>query len=181
MIVMAGATRRSSQSVRIACRARAADHGHETRPTGGRFLNGHAAVSKPVFTAFRWGPKIERERGLMLAVLVDAINCYQKYAFSSNLPGRETFVDALEWLTSTDGSYLFSFESICEILEIDAEYVRRGLGEWYERVQGGREGRQTRASVGDRAPRRVRVCRVAGAAGARSAAHTGTRLLSCPA
>jgi hypothetical protein len=35
---------------------------------------------------------------------------------------------------SADRSWLFSFENICDTLEINAEYVRRGLREWREKM-----------------------------------------------
>ena len=48
------------------------------------------------------------------------------------------FEEAREWVTSVDRTWLFSFENICDTLEISAEYVRRGLREWREKNQGGR-------------------------------------------
>ena len=81
----------------------------------------------------------ERERLLMLAVLEDAIVCYQRYSRARGPGARHLFEEAQEWLESRDRSVLFSFESICDTLEISAEYVRRGLREW--RSRGGRRGR----------------------------------------
>ena len=69
----------------------------------------------------------------MLAVLEDAIDCYQKFAHSRDPRGEQMFQEAGEWVGSSDRSWLFSFENICDTLEIDAEYVRRGLREWRER------------------------------------------------
>lgn len=85
------------------------------------------------FAAFRRAGGLERERLLMLAVLEDAIDCYQKYAFAKDPRGRQIFDEAGEWVASADRSWLFSFENICDTLEINAEYVRRGLREWKER------------------------------------------------
>jgi hypothetical protein len=51
------------------------------------------------------------------------------------------FDEAEEWVTSEDRSWLFSFENICDTLEINAEYVRRGLREWRERNQSGKRPR----------------------------------------
>jgi hypothetical protein len=42
---------------------------------------------------------------------------------------------------SGDRVWLFSFENICDTLEISAEYVRRGLREWREKNQHGRRPR----------------------------------------
>ena len=93
------------------------------------------------FAAFRRSGGLERERLLMLAVLEDAIDCYQKYAHVRDPRGNQMFLEAQEWVTSEDRSWLFSFENICDTLEINAEYVRRGLREWRERNQSGKRSR----------------------------------------
>ena len=85
------------------------------------------------FAAFRRSGGLERERLLMLAVLEDAIDCFQKYAHAKDPRGRQMFDESRDWVTSDDRSWLFSFENICDTLEISAEYVRRGLREWCER------------------------------------------------
>src|SRR6267143_1058256 len=82
------------------------------------------------FAAFRREGGLERERLLMLAVLEDAVDCYQKYAHSRDPRGHQMYDEAREWL--------FSFENICDTLEISGEYVRRGLREWREKNQNGR-------------------------------------------
>lgn len=85
------------------------------------------------FAAFRRAGGLERERLLMLAVLEDAIDCYQKYAHARDPRGRQMFEESREWVLSADRSWLFSFENICDTLEINADYVRRGLREWRDR------------------------------------------------
>jgi hypothetical protein len=93
------------------------------------------------FAAFRREGGLERERLLMLAVLEDAIDCYQKYSHSRDPRGRQMFDEAREWVTSSDRTWLFSFENICDTLEISAEYVRRGLREWCDKSQSSRRAR----------------------------------------
>jgi hypothetical protein len=61
----------------------------------------------------------------MAAVLEDAINIVRKRPRSR--AGRE----AREWLSSSDASWPFAFERICEALDLDADSVRR-------QVAGGR-------------------------------------------
>ena len=55
----------------------------------------------------------------MVAVLEDAINVLRKRPRSR--AGRE----AREWVGSTDASWPFAFERICDALDLDAESVRR--------------------------------------------------------
>ena len=54
------------------------------------------------FAAFRREGGLERERLLMLAVLEDAVDCYQKYCHARDPRGRQMFDEAREWVTSGD-------------------------------------------------------------------------------
>ncbi len=69
----------------------------------------------------------------MIAVLHDAVECYQKYLLADDRVGRELFAEAAAWLSCTSSDALFSFESISEALDIEADYVRRGLAAWHKR------------------------------------------------
>ena len=77
--------------------------------------------------------KLSSEKRLMLAVLHDAFECYQKYVFAEDRLGRELFAEAAAWIHCTQSKGLFSFESISETLDIEPEYFRRGLAEWHRR------------------------------------------------
>ena len=67
------------------------------------------------------------ERGLMLAVLEEAVHSYLKYRNSTTRRGRRLFAEAQAWFWSDDQEYLFAFENICTYLQLDPNYVRRGL------------------------------------------------------
>ena len=62
------------------------------------------------------------EARLALAILQDAIQIYCKPEASLRLR-RE----AASWLGSSDRSWCFSFERICEALGFDSDYIRGGL------------------------------------------------------
>ena len=70
---------------------------------------------------------------LMLAVLEDAMRCYQTYANSRSRVQRRLFVEAEGWLMDRRGDGAFAFETVCETLGIDPRYLREGLRRW--RVQ----------------------------------------------
>lgn len=78
------------------------------------------------------------ERRLMLAVLEDAVDVYRKQAAAQQPRGKELFRDAEEWIENTDPSWLFSFQNICDVLDIDADYLRRGLHVWKQRATSSR-------------------------------------------
>lgn len=66
----------------------------------------------------------------MLAVLQDAIRCFQDYASAQRGRKRRLFVEAEQWIRESDSSWIFSFESICETLGLNPEYIRGGLRSW---------------------------------------------------
>ncbi|HYC57743.1 MAG TPA: hypothetical protein VEL28_22650 [Candidatus Binatia bacterium] len=80
------------------------------------------------------------ERGLMLAILRDAVECYQKYALSRDPRGRDLHDEAAEWIFSRDREWPFSFENICDVLGVSAGYIRAGLAPL--RQAGGRRVRK---------------------------------------
>jgi len=82
------------------------------------------------FAAFSREGGLVRERRLMLAVLQDAVECYQKYALARDPKGRLLFEGAEEWIESGEREWPFSYENICEILGLNPGYIRRGLSKW---------------------------------------------------
>jgi hypothetical protein len=77
------------------------------------------------------------ERRLMIAVLEDAVDVYRKQAGATDERGEHLFAEADEWIEDPDRSWLFSFQNICDVLDIDADYLRRGLRVWKERARDG--------------------------------------------
>lgn len=82
---------------------------------------------------FRRKANLEPERELMLAVLEDAIWCFQKYIFARDSKRRGLFRDAEAWIFEENSDRLFSFENICELWGLNPQYVRQGLARWKER------------------------------------------------
>jgi len=82
--------------------------------------------------ALRRKGALKPERRLIIAVLQDAIECYQKNLFAREGKARQLFADAEEWIDSGDRTHYFSYENLCEILDMNPEFVRRGLHQWRE-------------------------------------------------
>jgi hypothetical protein len=76
-----------------------------------------------------FGPskKLAPERRLITAVLEDAINRATKYRFATDGPGRRLFDEEQQWLFSEETHWPYSFECICDVLDLDADAVRQGL------------------------------------------------------
>ena len=84
------------------------------------------------FETFRRRTPIEPEKKLMLAVLADALTCFQKYLAARRKKGQNLFREADEWIFGAADDHLFSFENVCEVLGLDPPYVRRLLLQWKE-------------------------------------------------
>jgi hypothetical protein len=87
---------------------------------------------------------LEPETKLMLAVLEDAIACFQKYAFTRDRKGKVLFQEAEYWVQDTNSDWPFSFANVCETLGFDPDHLRQGLGYTH------RENGKRRRSANDR-------------------------------
>ncbi len=82
------------------------------------------------------GPRRGEERGehrLMAAILDDAVLTYCMSQVARARGGWRAEREAGEWIESTDRSWIFSFERICDALDLDAECIRRGVRAWKQR------------------------------------------------
>ncbi|MGH7854436.1 MAG: hypothetical protein ACREP3_13410 [Candidatus Binatia bacterium] len=79
---------------------------------------------------FRAKGHLGPEERLMFAVLSDAIDCFQKYLGTKGRRCQRLFNDAEAWIKSQDGGGPYSFEHICDVLNINPDYLRIGLMRW---------------------------------------------------
>jgi hypothetical protein len=92
---------------------------------------GAAAVLPEQFTSPAASPqKMRGEVALMVAVLEDAIACFQKGARATGKRARRLAREAEEWLWSNDPRWPFSCVNICAVLGIEPGYMRLGLKRW---------------------------------------------------
>lgn len=104
----------------------------------GRPVRATIVASPEVFSTLRRQPTPETR--LLIAILEEAINCFQRYYFAEHDSGQRLFREADEWLMSNQRDWAFSFESICDAIGLDPSYVRYGLRQWQARQlrSGGR-------------------------------------------
>lgn len=72
------------------------------------------------------------EHRLLVALIQDAVECFQKHQHSRDSKRRQLFLDAQVWIGSEDDRGVFSFNNVCMLLGMDPNYVRQGLAEWCE-------------------------------------------------
>jgi len=73
---------------------------------------------------------LEPEKELMLAVLEDGVGCFQQNLFANRPRDKTKFEEAEDWILEESRHWLFSFEIICEALDINADYLRSKLIGW---------------------------------------------------
>ncbi len=74
---------------------------------------------------------LEAEQELMLAVLEDAITCFQVHFAARDKKKTRLFRKAEEWILQQEKSnWLFSFDNVCETLGLNPGYIREGLLHW---------------------------------------------------
>ncbi len=86
-------------------------------------------LAQQFFATFR-RRQLEPEKKLMLAVLEDAVACFQNYVFAEKRKQRILFNEAEDWIRDENSDYVFSFENVCAALKFNPGYVRQGLLRW---------------------------------------------------
>ena len=94
------------------------------------FLQPDAMLPTQFFQSLRSKGRFDGERRLMIAVLEDAVNCFMKQLHATDPKARQLFLDAEEWITAEDPTWFFSFDNVCETLDLNPEYLREGLFKW---------------------------------------------------
>jgi hypothetical protein len=74
-------------------------------------------------TGYAAGP----ERELLSALLFDGIQSFLNFAKRDGSEARARFREAYSWIHKKGDEYIFSFDSVCEGLGIDPEFLRYGL------------------------------------------------------
>ncbi len=117
--------------------------------TEGQFvpaLDADIIVPSQYFDRIRSEESAQPEKRLMLAVLENAIATFQNSIPGATRRQRRLLKETEEWMYSGDTSWPCSFENICALLGIDADYLRNGLAEW-KKTQLTHEGTQREAET----------------------------------
>lgn len=85
-------------------------------------------------STFRRGEFLEPEKALLAALLQDAVDCYYQQRAARDGTEKKTLHEAEQWLMSDQDEWLFSFRNVCDLLGLDAQYIRRALLEEKRRL-----------------------------------------------
>ena len=76
-------------------------------------------------------------RRLMVAMLVDAIRCFQNKLGKRQLVKRQELAEVQSWIFSDKDNGFFSFGAVCEALGIDPKAIRKALVHWADKKLAG--------------------------------------------
>jgi hypothetical protein len=93
--------------------------------------------------------RAQPEQRLLIAILEDAIQCFEKHSPTDIRYASRLFREAEEWIMSEQYHGPFSFEHICSILGLEPGAVRHSLRREHRRESGapGRYGRMRRTEL----------------------------------
>jgi hypothetical protein len=72
----------------------------------------------------------------MIAMLEDAITCFRRYCVDRTSQGRRLFREAESWLLMETDEARVPFSAVCDLLDLDADWIRGRLRRWEEEARG---------------------------------------------
>ena len=85
------------------------------------------------YFADRRNMDLEPEKRLMLAILEEAVYCFQDNYSTQDGRRKRLFDSAQRWFFGVSDDWVFSFENICSVFGFSPGYVRKGLAKWREK------------------------------------------------
>lgn len=92
-----------------------------------RLFEPNTLLPSQFFTALQRRSARTPEQRLMFAILFDAVSVYCRERDPATSKERRLLRETERWIRSTDRTWVFSFLRICDALDLDASYIRRGL------------------------------------------------------
>ncbi len=112
-------------------------HFREESASDGQVLQPQCVLPEQFFRSFRRQQASQTgEYRLLVAVLEEAIRCFQQNAFRTGTRQRRLFLEAEQWFMGNDHRSAheagFSFGYVCEVLSLDSTWLRAGIHRWRE-------------------------------------------------
>lgn len=142
-----------SASVEFLTHAMAEPKRLQVRDSLADILGPDVILPQQFFEGPRGDSDFSPEKALMLAILEDAIRCFQEYFRTTRARPRMLSRQAEQWIRTRDWDWPFSFNNVCEGLGIDPDCMRDALLRMkYEHLMAEQRPRRQHA-----APRVVRL------------------------
>lgn len=100
-------------------------------------LDGEFSQPEAILPAQFYGPRRQASdyqplQRLLIAMLLDAVRCFQTRFRNTESEKRQEFAEARSWIFSDRQNGPFSFRTVCEALDLDPRSIRKGLSRWAE-------------------------------------------------
>ena len=118
-----------------------------TGPTGDELsFRADAVLPAQFYPARRGAASVEPIRRLMAGILIDAVRCFQRNFEARGSDRRQEFREAQFWIFDDKGDGPFSFQCVCDSLEIDPRGLREWILRWQKDRRSGEKQRMIRRS-----------------------------------
>jgi hypothetical protein len=117
---------------------------NQADPMEAEFSEPQAVLPLQFYGARRGTSEVEPLRRLMVAMLVDAVRCFQTKFETRQSARRQEFAEVRSWIFSDADDGPFSLRAVCDALEIDPKAIRNGLARWEEERLAGQKPRMIR-------------------------------------
>jgi hypothetical protein len=87
----------------------------------------HTVLPVQYFTRLQRSAAKSGEQRLMVAILEDAVAVCSRANAPKTSKGRQVLRETLRWIRSNDRTWMFSFLRVCDMLDLDASAIRRGI------------------------------------------------------
>jgi hypothetical protein len=118
-----------------------------TMGSAGDDLRGDAVMPAQFFPARRGSASVEPIMRLMGGILADAVRSFQRNFEAQGASRRQEFKEARHWIFDAKEDGPFSFEDICEALDIDPRRLRELIIRWEKNKRPGDKPRMIRRSA----------------------------------
>ena len=81
----------------------------------------------------RVGKTLVPEKRLLLAILEDALYCFQDHCSAQHGKRKQLYEDVQRWFFDANDDRVFSFNNICSALGFDPGYILKGLRQWRDK------------------------------------------------
>ncbi len=110
-------------------------------------LRADALMPAQFYPARRGSASVEPIMRLMGGILADAVRSFQRNFDAQTASRREEFSEARHWIFRGQRDGVFSFEDICEALDIDPRRLRQLIVRWEQTKRPGEKPRMIRRSA----------------------------------
>jgi len=115
--------------------------------SAGDDLRGDAVMPAQFYPARRGSASVEPIMRLMGGILADAVRSFQRNFEAQGASRRQEFKEAQRWIFDDKEDGPFSFEDICEALDIDPRRLRELIIRWEKNKRPGDKPRMIRRSA----------------------------------